>query len=140
LQKPQRRYDTDGKYAGQKRSLFITPFAEGKEWLRTLPQLAENLAKLEVIAGQICELRDARNELVHEIATSIGLRERNMIDDPKKVAEPSEIDFNDIKEAVKAARAERQQRMGRLIQQLAGWNHLLARAANEIFIVEHALR
>jgi hypothetical protein len=140
FRKPQRGYDTDGKYAGRKRSLFTTPFVEGKERLRTLPHLAENLLKLEAIAGEIRGLRKTRNALVHELATSIGLRERNLIDDPPEAAEPSEIDFSKIKQAVKAAKVEREHGIVQLIEQLAGWNHLLARAANEIFIVERALR
>ena len=65
-----------GKWSGNDYRWYQTPFIEAKDSKdSSMGSLLENLARL---AEKIYQHREARNAIVHEIATKIGYREREL--------------------------------------------------------------
>ena len=130
-----------GRYNDHKRSWYTTPFIEAREALaNSSPDLAEALAKAPSLAEEIYQLREKRNELIHELATSIGRRRRALLDERPPTARPRNFDFPSLQRAIKESEARHNRQLSDTIKQLAGWHELLARASNEVFIVEHYRR
>jgi len=130
-----------GKYNGQKRSRYKTPFIEAMDTLANpSPEVVEALAKAPSLADEICQLRDKRNELIHELATAIGQRERALLDQRPLAAQPHNLDFPSLQKAIKENEARHKAQLAETIKQLAKWYELLVRASNEVFIVEHYRR
>ncbi|HEV3184247.1 MAG TPA: hypothetical protein VGZ49_05170, partial [Xanthobacteraceae bacterium] len=128
-----------GVFLRQDRGLYPTPFLEAKERLR-VPELTDALAKACPLAEEIRRLRGSRNEIVHEIATAMGRRERQIIDERPQFADPGDFDFPSFKNAIAEGEALHRQRLDETIKRLGDWYALLARASNEAFIVENRLR
>jgi len=137
---PQDTYQK-GTYEDLKRSWYTTPFLEA---LRTLvkssPELSDPLSKAQHLAEQIRELRNTRNALIHELATAIGHRERQLFQERPEAAEVEDFTFEDLQKFRKAAEARIEQQNSNATKKLVEWYTLLARLSNEAFIVEHERR
>jgi hypothetical protein len=137
---PQQTYQ-QGEYRKSKRSWYTTPFVEAKETLsEAAPDLAEPLSKALPLAEQIVELRKRRNKLIHELATAIGRRERQLFQERPQASSVDDFKFEDFQKMKEAAKAEHERRIAAALQPLADWYDLLARLSNEAFIIEHILR
>jgi hypothetical protein len=127
-------------YRDQKRTWYTTPFMEALEHFTT-GEFPELLGKLLPMAKQIQTLRGKRNLLIHELATAIGRRERELVKDetaPRAMA--TDFNYSRIKEAARLARVERDELRTRTTAELRDWYDLLARAINEAFIFEYRRR
>ena len=88
---------------------------------------------------EIQTIRSKRNELIHELATSMGRRERQRLREPQQ--RPTEnISFAELKKARAAMKDDRADRMAEATKELADWYALLLSASNEAFIFEHVRR
>lgn len=137
---PQQAYQ-EGAYGKSKRTKYTTPFLEAKEMLsEASPDLAEPLSKALPLAEQIVELRKTRNKLVHELATAIGRRERQMLQERPQSPAVDDFKFEDFQKMKEAAKALHERRIVDAMRPLADWYDLLARLSNEVFKIEHVLR
>lgn len=82
------------------------------------PMVIASLEALPSTAEQVQEHRDTRNEIVHEIATEMGQRERWLIEQPAETEQASEM------EAVAGP---------------IGWYKLLMTLSNHVFIAHNQL-
>jgi hypothetical protein len=129
------------KYGCQKRGWYTTPFDEAEATLANpSPELKKALQKAPPLAKKIHTFRTERNELIHKLATAIGKRERELIDQRHLRTEPHEIDFLSLETAATENEARYKQELSGTIKQLADWYELLACLSNEVFIIEHHRR
>ncbi len=128
------------KYNGEKRSRYTTPFKEAKD-TNADPNSSPSFAKLLPMTDDINnKFRKRRNEIIHDVATSIGVREKRWFDD-RDWAYPVAIgSYRDIEEAKLAHETAHENQITETIAHLIGWYLLLVRASNEVFIIEHELR
>ena len=136
---PQKTYQ-NGAYGDGKRSWYTTPFLEALSLPKSSPELAGPLSKAYPLAEQIRELRDTRNALIHELATAIGRRERQLFQERPETVEREDLKFEDFQKFTKAAEARIEQQISDTTKRLAEWYTLLAKLSNEAFIVEHKRR
>ena len=137
---PQATYQS-GTYGKHKRSWYTTPFLEACDALATSSlELSEPLSNALSLAEQIRELRDARNALIHELATAIGHRERRLFQQRPEAVEAEDFTFEDLQKFRKAAEGKIEEEISGATKRLAGWYELLAQLSNEAFIVEHKRR
>ncbi|MEW6450062.1 MAG: hypothetical protein AB1490_05400 [Pseudomonadota bacterium] len=125
-------------YRDQKRVWYTTPFFEAQTHFTTggFPEL---LGKLLPMTTQIQALRNRRNLLIHELATAIGQREREVIkNQPTPIA--TDFSYNQIKEAARLAKVERERQRSLATAELRDWYDLLMRASNEVFVFEYRRR
>jgi hypothetical protein len=140
FRKSQRAYQS-GKYQGRQRSWYTTPFLEAKETLaKSSPELGNALSKACPLAEEIRQLRDTRNILIHELATSLGRRERRLLDQRHKFAEAKDFNPDSRKTERQEAEQKHSHRIASTISQLSEWYSILVRVSNEVFIVEHKFR
>jgi hypothetical protein len=136
----QAEYLTRGKvYRNKKRTRYATPFAEALGSFSS-PKLASALDPLHAMALEIQSLRNKRNELIHEIATSMGHRERQRLSERQRPIDPADVSYSELQSAIKALRRERADRMAETTKELVEWYTLLLRASNEAFVFEHHRR
>ena len=112
---------------------------KGAESIRLQPP---DLRKQRAIpfASQVLDLRKLRNELVHELATEMGHRERRLVRDPLDLEELKAMGGPELRHHRIALKAARQQEISAMISQLTEWYILLVRASNEMFVVEYRCR
>jgi hypothetical protein len=71
-----------GKYDGNSRKRYVTPFVEAAHASGGLQDaLSELVRKLDTNAGTLFDYRKQRNEIVHEIATQMGRMESKRLSD-----------------------------------------------------------
>jgi hypothetical protein len=120
----------NGLFRDQKRSWYVTPFLEARErFSESSLGLTEPLTKACTLAEQIRALRDTRNELIHELATVIGRRERELFRHGLDVAEIEDLKFQDLQKIRKQAERATERRISETTKQLAAWYELLAQSA-----------
>jgi len=96
------------------------------------------LSKLLTMVEEIVRLRRNRNELIHQLATSIGRQERQRLDQPpKSTAVP---DFSVMQEHARRFRMERQAHRAEIIRGLSRSYILLVQAVSEAFVFENRRR
>ena len=133
------KYQT-GKYKGEKRSWYTTPFNEARECLGNRPELpAASVSKLPDLAGQIHDFRRMRNETVHVIATELGRRQQRLVDDPPS-APTDEFDWVITDEMLDKYSKEVETQHRNRISHPMDWYRLLIDASNHVFIIENTLR
>lgn len=98
----------------------------------------DTFQKAATLADAVRELRDRRNEIIHELATEAAKRERAWQEELRQVDHL--MDFGSVQKAAAAAREARQRRLTAIVCELTGWYELLVRLSNEIFIIENKLR
>jgi hypothetical protein len=137
----QAEYRARGRcYRDQERARYATPFLEALELFRS-SELSSELEKLNGMASSIQTIRDKRNELVHELATSMGHRERQRLSEQHQRRAPTrDVSFAEMQAAVVVMKDERTDRMAKTTKELADWYALLLSASNEVFVVEHGRR
>jgi len=137
---PQKTYQ-NGAYRDLNRRRYTTPFHEALSTSAgSSPELAASLSKAYPPAEQIRELRDTRNALIHELATAIGHRERQLFQELPEIKEVEDFKFEDLQKFKKAAEVRIEQQISDATKRLADWHTLLARLSNEAFIVAHKHR
>lgn len=103
----------------------------------TQPEI-DTFQKAATLADDVRELRDRRNEIIHELATEAAKRERSSQEELREV--DLLMDFSSVEKAAAAAREARQTRLTAIVCELTRWYELLVRLSNEIFIIENKLR
>jgi hypothetical protein len=106
---------------------------------KSSPALSDPLDKACALAEQIRELRNVRNALIHELATAMGHRERQLFGRPPEMVE-AELTFEDLQTSIKLIEARTDKELSEITMGLSGWYELLAKLSNEAFIVEHKSR
>lgn len=133
-------YKAKGKrFHTHARTLYVTPFLEAQE-LFASSNFSVTLEKLQTTAIEIQRLRGKRNELIHELATTMGRREHERLNKKEQPAEPRKISFQELQESIKIMRGERARKMHETTKELSDWYGLLLRASNESFIFENRRR
>jgi hypothetical protein len=136
----QTEYRARGKYYhDQERAWYATPFLEALESF-TSPKSSSVLEKLHRMAFEIQAIRSKRNELIHELATSMGHRERQRLSEQQQRPARDDLSFAEMKKAIAAIKDEREARMAKTTKELADWYALLLSASNEVFVFEHGRR
>lgn len=69
----------DGTFSGNKYKWYQTPFIEAEAANAKISDAEDLLGKLSSSAKKIYEYRLSRNKIVHEVATKIGHRERELV-------------------------------------------------------------
>jgi hypothetical protein len=136
----QAEYRARGRcYRDQERAWYATPFLEALELFKSSKSSSE-LEKLNAMVLQIQIIRDKRNELVHELATSMGRRERQRLSEQQQRPVSDDLSFAEMQKAIAAIKDERAARMAEATRELTDWYTLLLSASNEAFIFEHERR
>lgn len=137
-------YNRSGHYNGAKRSYYSTPFIEASDTAKShYPDVAKSFDLLVSMATDIYTFQKTRNELIHEVATAIGNRERHLLDrDLTSVPDKSEhrFSFADLERTKRDAESAHEKRISGTICQLKSWYNLIIKASNEAFIIENKLR
>jgi hypothetical protein len=139
-------YGRNGSYNGKKRRLYATPFEEAISTKKPHHgTLTEPFDRLPTMAEKICHFRKRRNEIIHEVATSMGRHTREMFKECSwKTPTLPDDGFRDIKRALQEYKQEykdaHEKHISEIICELRDWYFLLARASNEVFIIENTLR
>ena len=102
--------------------------------------MIDALSRAYPLADEIRKLRETRNELIHELATAVGRRERRLINERPSSTGWGHDDFETLQKLRHESESVNRQRISETTTQLTEWYALLARASNEVFIVEHQLR
>ena len=151
FEKSTKCYQMD-KSVGEKRTRYATPFKEAR-LLLSIPSTA-NLAeefgnakdKLPNAAVEIHKLRNLRNEIVHDIATELGRREKSLIDNPPHGtadAIDSKVFTEELrkwKEAARRTEEEHRTRIAAAIDTPIKWYQKLVEFSSLIFLVENQSR
>jgi hypothetical protein len=144
FQNSSKKYKKGGPYNGKERDRYSTPFEEANETVRPRYQeLSVEFGKLPSMAQKIDEFRKRRNQIIHEVATVVGRRERELLDNQAWKVRPEEhFDFSDIdiEKTEQHNKAAHEKRISETVSQLTEWYFLLVRASNEVFIIENKLR
>jgi hypothetical protein len=83
-----------GKYNGQDRGWYATPFFEAKDCIASSSTIEqEALVRLPDLAEEVHQLRKVRNGLIHQLATTLALRRRSALDQPPRPRRRDELDF-----------------------------------------------
>jgi hypothetical protein len=130
-------------YKGEERRWYSTPFKEANADMPRRDDLSVPFDKLLPMAAEIYKFQKTRNAIIHEVATLIGHRERQLLDNQSwKVRPEKNFDFSDIDiEKTKQDHEDaHEKRISETISQLTEWYFLLVRASNEVFIIENTLR
>jgi hypothetical protein len=133
------KYKT-GKYKGEERSWYTTPFNEARECLGDRPELpAASVTKLPDLAGQIHDFRKMRNKTVHVIATELGRQRQRLVDDSRP-ASTDEFDWEITDEMLHEYSREVETEHRKRVSHPIDWYRLLTEASNHVFIIENTLR
>jgi hypothetical protein len=144
FQKSSVEYKNVRYYKGEERRWYSTPFKEAKD--AAMPrhnELSVSFDKLLPMAENIYKFQKTRNAIIHEVATLIGRRERELLNNQSWKVRPEEnFDFSDIdiEKTKQDHEAAHEKRISETISQLTDWYFLLVRASNEVFIIENTLR
>ncbi|SED60106.1 hypothetical protein SAMN05444161_3561 [Rhizobiales bacterium GAS191] len=137
-------YSKEGKTPGGKRKTwYVTPFEEaGRSVNNPSAAVSEALNKLQPYAKEISDNKQARNETVHEVATALAKWERDRLQrrKPAHMLSPKRLTTQDWKQRQQRIEAAHARSVADSISILTSWYLLLARAANEVFVLEHHLR
>jgi hypothetical protein len=123
-----------GKYNKKPRSWYTTPFIEAIEYLQD-GTFSESVAALPPLTEEIHKFREARNEIVHVIATALAQRGKDLVNNPPSAhddEEEFEIDWEATNAMIAEAEAEHRERMSRAIR----WYQLLIEVSNHVFIID----
>ena len=127
-------------YRDEARTKYATPFLEALDSFAS-PDSSSPLERLHAMAPTIQTIRDKRNELVHELATSMGRREHQRLSGRQpQPTDPENVNFAELRAAITAMKDERAEKIGTATKELADWYMLLMRASNEAFIFERRRR
>ncbi len=139
-----KEYQRSKSPSAHDRRRFDTPFREARELGLSLPKFEDALPKLEQLASDNLPFRDRRNKLVHELATELGRQRQTAIHNlsgPRADLSQWERLTDDDFRAMKAqAEADDARRIAEALEPPMQWYRLLVETANEVFIVENALR
>jgi hypothetical protein len=130
-----------GKYNGQGKSRYTTPFFEAKDCIASSSTIEQDaLARLPDLAEEVHQLRKVRNGLVHELATSLALRRRSTLNQPPQPRRHRALDFASLQKLREETEANHRRRLSENTKQLGDWFDLLMRMGSDVFIVEHYRR
>lgn len=119
----------------------MTPFVEAQDFYQNSPkEILDPINSLVPLVHEICAIRNDRNELIHEIATILGHREHQLIDDSTYLREAHDITFEEMKIGAIAQRQIQENQISEIKAKLTNWYGLLMRAINEAYIFEHHRR
>jgi hypothetical protein len=137
-------YNKSGNYKRKKRSLYSTPFIEAVEVVKPCHKdISAQFQKLIEMSADIFKFQKPRNEIIHEIATAIGRRERELLNrTSNSVTEKLEENFSsaESKQLHQHHEAAHKKQISDTIRELTKWYSLLVTASNEVFIIENTLR
>jgi hypothetical protein len=143
-QKSPKKYKSHGPDNGKKTEQYSAPFKEANDPKNPPPlyhDLAESFGQLPAMAAKIHLYREHRNEIIHEVATAIGRHERKMLNEETwKNQMTKDRSFSELEHAKDDAKAAHEKRISDTISDLRDWYFLLAKASNEVFIIENKLR
>ncbi len=129
-----------GRYCGQKKLWYTTPFLEGKDLLKGQSELlSDSLAKLPPLAERVQEFRRERDAIVHDVASPLGQLERRIIRDHSKGSQV-DFDFETLRKTFDLIATEHQNEISTTIGRATDWYTLLVELSNHVFIAEHEYR
>jgi hypothetical protein len=136
----QNQYLARGKiFNSEKRTLYVTPFMEAIASFSSR-ELLDTLTKFPPLASSIQTLRDKRNELIHELATTMGRNERKRLSEKRERGHAPRFDFEELQALIATEREARARKMAEPVKELADWYHLLLQISNQAFVFENVLR
>jgi len=129
-----------GKFSGALRRYFTTPFIKAAEKNKET-DYQQSFDKIRSLAEELWLFKKERDKIVHEVATSIGRREKFLLTDNEiwdgKANDP---DFDEMRKRQSEIEEEHSRNIQMARQVLAICYNQLISVSNEAFKIEHNLR
>ena len=135
-----------GSWAGSKYNWYQTPFIEAKD--SGDASLAVQLGKLATLAEEIYRHRENRNAIVHEVATKIGRRERDLTRQQRRRFDeqqssgfvPEVPQFENSAQQFTQAQESHRVELQKAMDDVVSWYKTLIQASSYAFEAENHIR
>jgi hypothetical protein len=148
--KTQKEYNNKDKYDGKiKYNWYTTPFVHAADLCRVKPiggKMNQAVAPLPAIAAEIHAFRELRNEIVHEISTRLGRREKEFVEkqqkahDVQKVQKAAELSFEELVKHHSSIDEKQKSELFTASETLVTWYKKLTELSGLVFETEYWLR